>query len=85
MAYKLNPFTKKLDFYGATPTGASDPASASEGDLFINTSDHGYKVYYGGTWQTLHTLTAAALSYFLQEDGTSKFVLEDGTGFLALN
>lgn len=57
MAYKLNPFTKKLDFYGAVPTGASNPASASEGDLFINTTDDGYKVYYGGTWQTLHTLT----------------------------
>lgn len=85
MAYKFNPFSKRLDFYGAIPTGASDPSSASNGDLFINTTDAGYKVYYDGTWQTLHTLTVAALSYFLQEDGTSKFVLEDGTGFLALN
>lgn len=60
MAYTLNPFTKKLDFYGAVPTGSSDPASASEGDLFINTADNGYKVYYGGTWQTLHTLTPSS-------------------------
>lgn len=84
LAYKLNPFTKKLDFYGAIPTGASDPSSASDGDLFINTTDNGYKVYYSGSWQTLHTLTAAALSYFLQEDGASKIVLEDGSGFFAL-
>lgn len=84
MAYKLNPFSKKLDFYGAIPTGASDPASASEGDLFINTTDNGYKVYYSGSWQTLHTLTAAALSYFLQEDGTSRFLQEDGSSLLAL-
>lgn len=84
MAYKLNPFTKKLDLYGAIPTGSGDPASASEGDLFINTTDNGYKVYYSGTWQTLHTLTAAALSYFLQEDGSSRFLLEDGTSILAL-
>ena len=55
MAYKLNPFTKKLDFYGVVPTGSSDPSSASPGDLFINTSDNGMKVYYGGNWQTLHT------------------------------
>ena len=84
MAYAFNPFTKKLDFYGAVPTGSSDPASASEGDLFINTTDNGYKVYYSGSWQTLHTLTAAALSYFLQEDGSSRFLLEDGTSLLAL-
>lgn len=56
MAYKFNPFSKKLDFYGAIPTGSSDPASASEGDLFLNTSDDGMKVYYSGSWQVLHTL-----------------------------
>lgn len=84
MAYKLNIFTKKPDFYGAIPTGASDPASASDGDLFINTTDAGYKVYYSGSWQTLHTLTTAALSYFLQEDGTSFFLQEDGVSKLAL-
>jgi energy-converting hydrogenase Eha subunit G len=60
MAYKLNPFTKKLDFYGVVPTGSSDPSSASPGDLFINTSDNGMKVYYGGNWQTLHTLTPSS-------------------------
>lgn len=39
---------------------SSDPASAKEGSLIINTSDNGMKVYYGGTWQTLHTLTPAS-------------------------
>lgn len=38
----------------------SDPASAEEGARIINTTDHGYKVYYGGVWQTLHTLTPAS-------------------------
>lgn len=77
MAYKFNPFSKRLDFYGAIPTGASDPASASDGDLFINTTDDGMKVYYGGVWQTLHTLTAATPSFLLLEDGFS-LLLEDG-------
>lgn len=78
MAYKFNPFHKRLDFYGAIPTGTSDPSGASEGDLFINTTDDGMKVYYGGTWQTLHTLTAAIPSFLLLED-TFSFLLEDGT------
>lgn len=66
------------------PTGASDPATAEEGQLFINTTDNGYKVYYGGTWQTLHTLTSATLLYWLQEDGTSGWLLEDGSSRFAL-
>lgn len=83
MAYKLNPFSKKLDFYGAVPTGASDPASAFEGELFINTADDGFKVYYGGSWQTLHTLTPGVASFLLLEDGFS-FLQEDGTSKLQL-
>lgn len=38
---------------------SSDPASASEGSIILNTTDHTIKIYYSGSWQTLHTLTAA--------------------------
>lgn len=39
---------------------SSDPASAKTGSLIINTSTNEMKVYYGGTWQVLHTLTPAS-------------------------
>jgi len=61
----------------------SDPASAKEGSLIINTTSHEMKVYYFSSWQTLHTL-AASFSYFLQEDGSSRFLQEDGSSLLAL-
>lgn len=59
-------------------TGASDPASAKEGSLFINTTTDDMKVYYGGAWQTLHTLTPATPSFLLLEDGFF-LLLEDGS------
>lgn len=62
---------------------SANPASAKEGSLIINTTDGGMKIFYGGVWQTLHTLTSAALTFFLQEDGTSFFLLEDGVSKLA--
>lgn len=62
---------------------SSDPASAKEGSLIINTTTHEMKVYYFSSWQTLHTL-AASFSYLLQEDGSSRFLQEDGTSLLAL-
>lgn len=66
------------------PSGPTDPATAEEGQLFINTTDDGYKVYYGGAWQTLHTLTPATASYWLQEDGSSFWLQEDGTSKFVL-
>lgn len=57
---------------------SSDPASAKEGSLIINTTDDGMKVYYGGSWQTLHTLTPATPSFLLLEDGFF-LLLEDGS------
>ncbi len=38
----------------------SDPASATEGTLIVNTTTNEMKIYYGGTWQVLHTLTPAS-------------------------
>ena len=54
-----------------------EPASAKEGALIIDTSDDGMKVYYGGSWQLLHTLTPSAPSFLLLEDGFY-LLLEDG-------
>lgn len=38
----------------------SDPASGTTGQLILNTTDDTIKIYYAGSWQTLHTLTPAA-------------------------
>jgi len=61
----------------------SDPASAKEGSLIINTSTNIMKVYYGGAWQTLHSLGADTPYFFLLEDGFN-FLQEDGTSKLQL-
>ena len=36
------------------PTGASDPVSAVEGQLFVNTTTHKLKVYVSGAWVAVH-------------------------------
>lgn len=36
---------------------SSDPASAKEGMVIVNTSSNQMKIYYSGSWQVLHTLT----------------------------
>jgi hypothetical protein len=53
------------------------PASPGEGDTYINSGDNNYYIYYGGTWQVLHTLTPATLSIFLLETGTDALLKED--------
>lgn len=62
---------------------SSDPASGTTGQLILNTTDHTIKTYYGGTWQTLHTLTAASATFLLLEDGFS-FLQEDGSSKIQL-
>ena len=58
-------------------TVSADPASAAEGSLILNTSDDKIKIYYAGSWQTLHTLTPAA-DYFLKLESGDFFLLENG-------
>lgn len=62
---------------------SSDPASATEGSIILNTTDDTIKIYYAGSWQTLHTLTAAAATFLLLEDG-SFFLQEDGSSKIQL-
>jgi hypothetical protein len=56
---------------------ASAPTSPTEGCMYVNSGDDTLYIYYGGTWQALHVLTPAALSFLLLEDGTT-LLLETG-------
>lgn len=72
MSAVVNPFTGKIDFTGSAyfrGVSASEPTSPVEGWTYINSGDDGYYIYYGGTWQLLHTLTGASDSFLLLEDG----------------
>ncbi len=83
MPYVFDKFVGDLFHEHPIKQVTSDPASAKEGSLIINTADNGMKVYYGGTWQTLHTLTPAAALFLLLEDGFD-FLQEDGSSKLQL-
>lgn len=76
MSYKFNPLVEdELDYYehGAL-TVTSDPASASVGDIILNTTDGKMKIWYDSTWQELHS--------FSVED---TILLENGDNFLLEN
>lgn len=55
---------------------ASNPASADEGTLILNTSNNSIYVYYLGEWRLLHTLTIAD-EFLLLENGDF-ILLENG-------
>ena len=80
MAYKLNPFTGKLDYYSSSDFRGvlgTAPSAPQEGWTYINSSDNGYYIYFGSAWQLLHTLTPAALEFLLLENGDT-LLLENG-------
>lgn len=85
MTFKYNPLIGDgFCYFEKTFQGvsASAPSGPVEGWTYINSGDNGYYIYYGGTWQLLHTLTAAGLSFLLQENGD--FILqEDGSSKIA--
>lgn len=80
MSYKLNVFNGEFDYYEGGFIGAfsSAPATAQDGQTYINNSTGGYYVWFNSTWNLLATLTPPAASYRLLEDGTSFRLLEDG-------
>lgn len=47
-----------LPFKGVSSAAPSNP---DEGDTYIDSDDDKLYIYYGGTWQELHTLTPAAV------------------------
>ena len=63
----LLPYSSKGKF--KIPEYASDPASPSEGLVWLNTVSNQIKTYYGGTVQILHTLTGGG------GGGTTPFIL----------
>lgn len=79
MPYVRDKFVGNLFHEHPIKQVSSDPASAKDGSMIVNTVTNEMKVYYGGVWQVLHTLTASSPSFYLLEDGTSFFLQEDGT------
>lgn len=63
-------------------TVISDPASAKEGTIILNTADHKIKIYYNEVWQVLHTLDADNNYNFM--DG-SNFEFMNGDQFEFMN
>jgi len=61
---------------------ASAPSNPEEGNTYINSTDNGYYIFYGGTWQLLHTLTPSTPFFLLLEDGF--YLLQEDTGKLIL-
>lgn len=62
---------------------ASAPSNPTEGWTYINSVDHGYYIYYCGSWQLIVQLTCQdefllleTGEFLLYEDGTSRVVLE---------
>jgi len=80
MSWKFNPFTSQLDYYEQSQFRgilAAAPSSPTEGWTYINSGDNGYYIYYSGSWQLLHTLTAGAVSYILFEN-SDRMLMENG-------
>jgi hypothetical protein len=80
MPYKFNPLTGNLDYYKDSNfrgVSATAPSSPQEGWTYIDSDDNGYYIYYGESWQLLHTLTPAALNFLLLESGDI-LLKEDG-------
>lgn len=78
MTFKYNPLIGdgfcyfEKSFQGVLGSAPSNP---QEGWTYINSGNSGYYIYYGGIWQLLHTLSAASLSFLLQEIGD--FILQE--------
>ena len=79
MAYKVfNPFTQKLDYItSGIIVSAVAPLNPTSGQMYVNSGDDKVYIYYSGTWQALHTLTPAVLTYLLMETGDT-LLLETG-------
>lgn len=53
------------------------PSSPVEGQEYINSSDNGWYVYYGGTWNLVFTFGAPVSSYILFEN-SDRMLMENG-------
>lgn len=64
--------THSHDF--VVPHGSSEPASATNGQLFINSSTNELEVFWCGVWQAIITLVCAG-NFLLQENGS--YILQE--------
>lgn len=55
--------------YGVIPSYTTAPSGALDGWMYINTTDNKIYIYYGGTWQELHTLTITTSAPVYIADG----------------
>lgn len=74
------PKIPKLDYYGVVDTGASDPSTAEQGELFYNTTESSFKIYISGAWVLLSNADiSAGLDNLLLTNGDN-FLLTSGGG-----
>lgn len=68
-------------FHSHVKSGSSNPASGSDGDWFLNTTNHTLLFWYDNQWQTLHSFSVPdnilmeSGDYILMESG-DKILLE---------
>ena len=65
------------DLQGSVPTGANNPASGTNGDLFLNTNEQRLYYYYNSTWYSV-AVVADTLDIPQHIHDTAI----DGTGFI---
>ena len=69
MSKTFNPFTGTLDYVGNPLTVSATAPASSEGLMYVNSTDNTVRIYYGGTWTTLHTLAPPVYFYLQLQDG----------------
>jgi hypothetical protein len=80
----LDPFINKLQLLNSDSflgVLGSAPATASNGQMYINSGNDTLYIYYAGMWQAILVLAPGA--YILLEDG-GKIELEATSGYVAL-
>ena len=60
--------------------GATDPATADEGDLFYNTTNNALKYYDGTQWTSLEVQTAQEIANLIDSDTTAESTLKSALG-----
>ena len=75
MAYKYNPFSSKLDYYGnVIDEFVTAPSNPYQGQMYANAIDDTVNIWFGNVWQVLHTLVSSSVllengNYLLLESG----------------
>lgn len=81
--YRLNPFSGKLDYFERINVSADAPSNPKEGTMYIDSDDDKLYIYYGGSWQELHTLTPAVADVRVVIGGDTRTLIGGDTRTLA--